>query len=124
MKFKKFPMLDMCDFKMVIIDVTRAKNGTHSVVFNFFKRFADGKRRAKGLLLSTHIEGESLNEVFHKWTAIYDTGFFNGSEVSAHGHLYDHRGDMISEINWFEVADQGDEDITEEIILSTGRTLH
>jgi hypothetical protein len=64
MKLKKFPVLDMSEFKTVCVDATQWEDGTYSIMLAFFKNFADEKKRARGFVMNTYMGGESLREVY------------------------------------------------------------
>ena len=125
MKLKKFPVIDMCEFEGIVADATRWEDGTYSVMLAFFKSFADDDTRARGFVLNTHLGGESLRDVYHKLNALFELGLFNGSELSGHGNLFDHDGNIIDEICWHHFSDDiDDQDITDEIAHSASKTLH
>jgi hypothetical protein len=125
MKLKKFPVLDMSEFETVCIDATQWEDGTYSIMLAFFKNFADEKKRARGFVMNTYMGGESLREVYHKIDAIFSLGLFNGTELSAHGTLYDQEGEKIDDICWHQFSDEiDDEDITDEIAHSASKRLH
>jgi hypothetical protein len=125
MNLKKFPLLDVVDFEMVIADVVRSEDNIYTVAFHFVKRFETKKKSSKGFILGTYIQGDSLSELYLKINTLYGIGFFNGSELSAHGNLLDHTGEIVSKIDWNDFMDViDDQDITAEIAESAGRTLH
>jgi hypothetical protein len=125
MKLKKFPVLDTSEFKLVIVDATRRQDGTYSAMFHYVKRFATEKKpNARGFVLNTHVEAESLHQLYHKVCVLYEMGLFNGTELSEHGELRDHTGEVIYQICWHDFSNEEDEDITDEIAQNAGRTLH
>ena len=126
MKLKKFPVLDPREFKLVIVDATRWQDGTDSAMFHYVNRLATGKKsNARGFIMNTHIEAETLRELYHKVCLLYEIGLFNGTELSEHGELRDYTGEVIDQICWHQFSDEiDDEDITDEIAHSAGRTLH
>jgi len=125
MNLKKFPLLDVVDFEMVIADAVRSEDNIYTVAFHFVKRFATDKKEAKGFILGTYIQGDSLSELYLKINTLYGIGFFNGSELSAHGNLLDHTGEIVANIDWNDFMDTvDDQDITNEIFNEASRTLH
>ena len=125
MNLKKFPLLSVADVEMVIADAIRSEDNIYTVAFHFVKRFETKKKSGKGFILDTYIQGDSLGELHHKINTLYEIGFFNGTELSAHGNLLDHKGKIVTQIDWNDFMDTlDDQDITAEIAASVGRTLH
>ena len=125
MNLKKFPQLSVADFEMIVADAIRSEDNIYTVAFHFVKRFETKKKTAKGFILDTYIQGDSLGELHDKINTLYEIGFFNGTELSAHGNLLDHKGKIVTQIDWNDFMDTlDDQDITNEIINEATRTLH
>ena len=127
MNFQDFPVACMHDFEAVVVDVINCEDA-YVVQLNFFKQFADDEdQRAEGFVLATQICGETLLEIYQKITLMIEIGFFDGTNVSGHGTLYDENHDEIESICWhqFGEADYDEDiDVTDEIIHPQSRTLH
>lgn len=126
MNFRDFPVACMHDFEAVVVDVVNFED-TYVAQLNFFKQFADGEQRAEGFVLATEICGETLLEIYQKITMMIEIGFFDGTNVSGHGTLYDENHDEIESICWHQFGEADydeDQDITDEIIHPQSRTLH
>jgi hypothetical protein len=65
-----------------------------------------------------------LRELYHKIGVLFELGLFDGTELSGHGDLRDHTGEVIDQICWHHYSDDADEDITDEIAHSASKTLH
>ena len=125
MKLKKFPVLDTSEFKLVIVDATRWQDETYSAMFHYVKRFATEKKpNARGFVLCTQVGATSLRELYHKVCVLHEMGLFDGTELSDHGELRDHTGEVVDQINWHDFSDIVDEDITDEIAHSASKNLH
>ena len=127
MNFRDFPVACMHDFEAVVVDVINFED-TYVAQLNFFKQFADdGEQRAEGFVLATEISGDTLLEIYQKIAMMIEIGFFDGTNVSGHGTLYDENHDEIESICWHQFGEADydeDEDITDEIIHPQSRTLH
>lgn len=127
MNFKDFPVACMTDFEAVVVDVINFED-TYVAQLNFFKQFADDSdQRAEGFVLATEISGDTLLEIYQKIAMMIEIGFFDGTNVSGHGTLYDENHDEIESICWHQFGESDydeDEDITDEIIHPQSRTLH
>jgi hypothetical protein len=125
MKLKKFPVLDTSEFKLVIVDATRWQDETYSAMFHYVKRFATEKKpSARGFVLCTQVSATNLRELYHKVCVLHEMGLFDGTELSDHGELRDHTGEVVDQINWHDFSDIVDEDITDEIAHSASKNLH
>jgi hypothetical protein len=127
MDYKGFPVACMSDFEAVVVDVINFED-TYVAQLNFFKQFADDSdQRAEGFVLATEISGDTLLEIYQKITMMIEIGFFDGTNVSGHGTLYDENHDEIESICWHQFGEADydeDTDITDEIIHPQSRTLH
>ena len=107
MNFDQWPVAQMSDFEIVIIDATQWKSGEYTLMFNFYKTIAETEGdKSSGFTLCTHIGGTSLREVYLKIASLVaDIGFFDGCDVSDHGVLWNEDGDEIATISWHQYSD-------------------
>lgn len=114
MDLKEFPVLDTLEFEAVTVDATKWPNDTYSLMLTFWKVFpktAEDKREPEGMILCTHMGGETLREAYQKFELLFSSGFLSGVSVYPNGFLWDgDNGDMISEISWQDLEDFDQED--------------
>lgn len=127
MNYKDFPVACMTDFEAVVVDVVNCDD-VYVAQLNFFKQFAgDNEQRGEGFVLVTEICGDNLLEIYQKIQSMIDIGFFDGTDVSGHGTLYDEEHNEIDQICWHQFGEDDydeDRDITDEIIHPQSKTLH
>lgn len=115
MNFADWPVVDMTDFEVVVVDATRWEDGSYTAMFNFYHTMAEKEGEySTGFSISTHICGDTLREVYQKVTATILLGFFDGSSVQAHGTLYNENADEIAEICWHQYSDDEYDDETDD----------
>jgi hypothetical protein len=122
MDFKEFPVLDTLDFEAVTIDATQWSNNTYSLMLNFWKvlpKASDEQdsRKAEGLIICTHMGGESLREAYTKFEMLFASGFLAGVAVHPNGYLWDEDGNIIAELSWdqFDDSEEYDDSILKSI---------
>ena len=104
MNFKDWPVADMTDFDAVVVDATKWGDDGYSAVFNFVHKYSD--QGNEGFTLMTQVIGSTLREVYQQVTAIINLGFFDGSNVQAHGALYDEEHNELATICWHQYSDE------------------
>ena len=103
MNFKDWPVAQMGDFCEVIVDVTKWNDGAYTANFNFVHEYSDESN--SGFTLCTQVVGESIREIYQKVTMLINLGIFDGSNVQAHGELYDEDHNELALICWHQYAD-------------------
>jgi hypothetical protein len=115
MNFADWPIVDMLDFEVVIVDATRWEDGCYTAMFNFYHTMAEKEDEGStGFSIATHIGGETLREVYQKVTAAIMLGLFDGTSVQAHGTLYSEGGDEVADICWHQYSDEEYDDETDD----------
>ena len=103
MNFKDWPVATMCEFEEVIVDATKWNDGFYSASFNFFKEYSDDGNA--GFTLCSHVIAPTLRELYLKVTGVIELGMFDGSNVQAHGGLYDEDHNELAMICWHQYSD-------------------
>ena len=103
MNFKDWPVAYMDDFEEITVDVTRWDNGLYNAAFNFHKEYSDDGN--EGFTLCTQVVGGSIRELYDKITDLIMLGIFDGSNVQAHGNLYDTDHNELATICWHQYSD-------------------
>lgn len=103
MNFKDWPVAQMCEFEEVTVDVTKWNDGFYTANFNFYKECSDEGNQ--GFTLCTQVEGSTIRELYGKITALITLGIFDGSNVQAHGELYDEDHNELALICWHQYSD-------------------
>ena len=124
MDFKEFPVLDTLEFEAVTIDATQWSSDNYSLMLTFWKVFPktqDDRREPEGIIMCTHMGGNSLREAYNNFELLFSSGFLNGISVYPNGFLWNEDGDIISEICWQELEDYEENNDELEIFDSFNR---
>jgi hypothetical protein len=130
--YKDFPVVSMDEYEGIVIDAHQSKDG-YTPSIHFVKQFWNpdakkkSKRRAEGFVMVTYMTCKTLEELHAKISMMIEIGFFNNTQVSAYGNLWNESDEVVSEIDWQMIGDNiewANEDITDLIIDSSKRTLH
>ena len=113
MNLSDWPVAHMSDFCEVVVDVTKWDTNAYSANFNFVHEYSDSGN--SGFTLTSQVIGASIREIYQKVTVLINLGFFDGSNVQAHGELYDEDHNELATICWHQYADDewdesGDDD--------------
>ena len=103
MNFKDWPVADMSEFCEVIVHVTKWDENAYTANFDFVSEYSDEGNR--GFTLCTQVVGASIREIYQKVTMLIGLGIFDGSNVQAHGELYDEDHNELATICWHQYGD-------------------
>ncbi len=115
---KEWPVLDILDFAVATVDVTKWEDGTYTVMFNLYQESKTKEPPYSGMTLCTQLGGKTLGEVYNSVMAILESGILGGIDVSASGTMWDADGNEIASINWNDYGQSHDDDDDSDIDIS------
>ena len=103
MNLKDWPVADMAEFEEVIIDATKWGTDGYSANLNFVHKWDEEGNL--GFTLCSGLVDETLRGLYMKIKTLVELGLFDGSEVQAHGNLYDEDHNELALICWHQFDD-------------------
>jgi hypothetical protein len=104
--FKKWPVAELAEFEMLIIDATRWHTGEYTAQFNLYQNVAQKEdEQNTGLTLLSQLCAPTLRELFERIDLVVMSGLFDGIYIDAHGTLYNEQFQEVAEICWMQYHD-------------------